>query len=101
MKYNSQGSKSICIVLQAAKQELEHSSNYVERIIALNKAANMLKMLTDYEDLGEEIDHHLSISGNVSYRKISAYADRIKTLIAEQIQNVESPLYRRELLTNH
>jgi len=90
MKYDHQGSKSVCIVLQAAKQELEHTTNYVERIVALKNTAEILKMLTDFRELGDEIERNLLISANVNNRSISTYINRIKSLLSQQIHNMES-----------
>ena len=90
MKHGSRGSTSVCIVLQAAKQELEHTTNYVERIVALKNIAEILQMLTAYKDLGEEIEQTLMISANVSYQNISSYANQIKSLLAQQIHDMES-----------
>ena len=79
MKDHSQYSPCVRIVLKAAQQELEHTSNYVERIIALQNTAEILKMLTAYRSLGEEIEHTLSVSGNINNQLISQYV--ILTLI--------------------
>jgi 2-oxo-4-hydroxy-4-carboxy--5-ureidoimidazoline (OHCU) decarboxylase len=93
MKYHSQNSKSVCIVLKSAHQELERCTNYVERIFALQNTAKILKLLTDYRDWGNEIEHALSISSNINHQRISNYIARLKTQLHEQIQNMES-VYR-------
>lgn len=90
MKYHSRDSKNVCIVLKAAQQELESSSNYVERIIALQNTAEILKMLTDYKNLGEEIEHTLSLPGNINNQHVSHYVALVKLQLQEQIQNMES-----------
>jgi len=89
MKDYSQTSKSICIVLKEAQKELQQSANYVERIVALQNTARILKMLTDYRDLGEEIEHALSASNNMGNRNISSYVTLVEAQLNEQIQNME------------
>ncbi|WP_455209724.1 hypothetical protein [Kaarinaea lacus] len=89
MNNHSQTSKSICIVLKAAQEELESSANYVERIIALQKTARILKLLTDFRDLGEEIEQTLSVSGNINNHSISRYVSLVETRLKKQIQYME------------
>ncbi|KPJ96520.1 MAG: hypothetical protein AMJ53_00595 [Gammaproteobacteria bacterium SG8_11] len=93
MKPSSQDYKSVCIVLRAAQRELEHTSNYVERIVALRNTADILKMLTDYTNLGEQIEHSLRMPDNVSNQKILAYTVKLKTLLAEQIVTMEAAIH--------
>jgi hypothetical protein len=90
MKYDSQNFKNVCIVLKAAQQELEYPTNYVERIIALHRSAKILKMLTAFKNLGEEIEHTLSVSGNINHQQISSYVAAMNVQLKHQIQNMES-----------
>ena len=94
MKHYSRNFDNVCVVLRAAKQELEKTTNYVQKIIALNNIAQILKMLTDYQNLGEEIEDSLSIPDNVNSRDISAYAARIQILLTEQIHVMELAKFR-------
>lgn len=93
MNYRKRDSKSVCIVLAAAQQELECTTNYVERIIALQNIAKILKMLTDFRDLGEEIEQTLSISDNINNQCISSYVTLVEAHLKEQIQNMEIAQY--------
>jgi flagellar biosynthesis chaperone FliJ len=93
MKDHSQYSPCVRIVLKAAQQELEHTSNYVERISALQNTAEILKMLTAYRSLGEEIEHTLSVSGNINNQLISQYVRQLNMHLKDQIQNMESALH--------
>ena len=89
MKDYSQASKSICIVLKEAQKELQQSANYVEKIVALQNTARILKLLTDYRDLGEEIEHALSAYNNMNNHNISSYVILVEAQLNEQIQNME------------
>ncbi len=90
MKYYDHNSKNVCVVLRAAIQELEHSTNYVERIIALQNTAKILKMLTAFRGLGEEIEHKLAISGNINNQQITSYVAVLDSQLKEQILTMES-----------
>ncbi len=89
-------SNSLCIVLQAAKQELERSANYAERIIALRNTAKILHLLTGYQGLAQEIEFRLSVAGNFSSRKITDYAHRITARLTRDIQNSKSIIQTRQ-----
>ena len=99
MNSNNQRIKKSYAVLQTLKQELEQTTNYVQRIIALQNIATILKMLTEYRVLGEEIERNLSISGNFSDRRITAYNMRIKTLLSEKILSMEATICQHSAMT--
>lgn len=94
MQYRNMDCENVCIVLQAAINELEEATNYVERIVALKSIAEILKLLTDYKDLGEEIERNLAIADNVSNHKISRYSGRIKVFLTQQINKLEYAAFR-------
>ena len=94
MKHYSRNFDNVCVVLRAAKQELEKTTNYIQKIVALKNIAEILKMLTDYQNLGEEIEDSLAIPDNVNSRDISEYAARIQTHLAEQILVMELAKFR-------
>jgi bacterioferritin (cytochrome b1) len=94
MKYDSQSLKSVRVVLRVARQELEHSTNYVERIVALKNTAEILKMLTQFKGLGEEIEQKLTMPFNVSNQKLSNYAKKISELLAQQIDHITKKAVR-------
>jgi hypothetical protein len=88
MKYDSQSSQSVRIVLHAAMRELEKSTNYVERIVALKNTSEILKLLTQFKGLGEEIEQNLAMPFNVSNQNISNYTKKISELLAQQIDHM-------------
>ena len=90
MNCNNHRIGNIYTVLHTVTQQLEQTTNYVERIFALQNTAVILKMLTDYRVIGEEIERELSIPKNFSNRRITAYNTRIKTLLSENIRNMET-----------
>ena len=78
------------IVLEAAKQDLECSRSFVDRIVGLQKSARILKMLTDYQNLAEEIQRYLAIVENLDHFKISDYNKQIIERLTDRIQELQT-----------
>jgi len=78
------------IVLEAAKRDLECSHSYVDRIIGLQNSARILKLLTDYQNLAEEIQRYLAKADNLDHIKISDYNKRIIARLTDRIQELQT-----------